>query len=206
MINTIDARAWDERHARLMVPDHNRFDDAHDNVDYATRQDKLIPDATAVTIASWWQTSRGPGTTFAELATTGMGTAQGIERAIEDVRTADRPGNSDVAALDALSRWVAEHPSRNHLDQGHPAGHLYGCPACESYCWCEDLNRTEPCLYCAENESDGCRVDEDQCRAVPRSAAQGARRAQETARRFRSARHGGVTSTQGAPDRRSPGS
>lgn len=163
---TIDARVWSDTRSRLMVPDHDRSEDAHDNVAYATRQDELIPDATAVTIASWWQTSRGPGTALAELATTGMGTAQGIERAIDDVREVDRPGSTDVVALDALSRWVRDHPSRMHVEYPHEQGRLYDCPACEGHCWCEDLTRTTPCVFCAENNADGCRVNEDRCRAA----------------------------------------
>lgn len=58
--------------------------------------------------------------------------------------------------FDACLEAYAEAPEDlgvEHLRQGHEPGTLYGCPACESYCYCDPFF---VCVACANK----CHCDE----------------------------------------------
>lgn len=77
-----------------------------------------ITDSAALTIASLWQTSGGPGAAFAQLASTGTVDYHALQAAIAaEYDEAKRQGPEVAREFDALATWAMNHPSRQ-LDRG----------------------------------------------------------------------------------------
>lgn len=75
--------------------------------------DGEIGDASALTIASWWQSPGTHGRAFAELSTTGTVAVEDLHSDIAAVyQSADA---RDREALDCLGTWALNHPSRNDV-------------------------------------------------------------------------------------------
>lgn len=92
--------------------DHVTSDEAMYDVRASHWTRREVSDATALTIASWWQSPSTVGHVLASLA---GGMAVDVTDLLDDIRaTRNRvlDGTDDKLALDMLATWAINHPSR----------------------------------------------------------------------------------------------
>lgn len=88
---------------------HLNSDGVAHEVYNAERQEREISDAAALTIASWWQSPRGSGLTFAALQAGLPVEVDAVHSAIADVYPSAGP--QDRKYLDFLGTWAIHRAS-----------------------------------------------------------------------------------------------